>query len=70
MNPYDHEDAFKAANLHAGAVVNLPEAVKWAKDHDLALCIINDARKTYSDLFDAFIAGVDYGRKNPLEKSE
>lgn len=69
MNPYDHEDAFKAANLHAGNVVNLSDALQFNTDKDMARALIFEAQKQYEELFNAFIAGVDYGRKNPRDKS-
>lgn len=68
MNEYDHEDAFKNANLCAGRLTKLSEALKFIKDRDTACAIILDCQKKYNDLFTAFIEGVDYGRKNPLHK--
>lgn len=65
MNEYDHGDAFKDANLHAGRVVSLPEVLKRVTSKEQARAAIGEALVTYENLFTAFIAGVDYGRKNP-----
>lgn len=65
MNEYDHEDAFKAANLCAGRLTKLSDALCVATDKYCAELIIADCQKKYADLFTAFIEGVDYGRRNP-----
>lgn len=65
MNDYDHEDAFKEANRCAGRLTNLAEALKTAESRDQASRIIKDAQEVYLNLFNAFIEGVDYGRRNP-----
>lgn len=67
MNIYDHEDAFKDANLCAGRLTNLPEALKMATDKDQARIIIRDCQDMYVNLFHAFIEGVEWGRKHPIE---
>lgn len=69
MNPYDHEDAFKDANLCAGRKTKLSEALKMAPDKDVARLIIADSQDRYQSLFDAFIEGVAYGRENPKKDS-
>lgn len=53
MNPYDREDA----NMPAGRKVR-----------QQAMLIIDGYKTMHEALFDAFIAGVEYGRKNPVEK--
>ncbi len=70
MNVYDHEDAFKDANLCAGSKVKLSEALKSCQNKDLASVIIHDTQQRYRDLFDAFIEGVEYGRRNPAQPTE
>lgn len=67
-NSYDHEDAFKAANLHAGRVIALPAGLKAARDMNHARVLIDSMQDDYQRLFDAFIEGVRYGRENPLER--
>ena len=68
MNNYDHEDAFNSANIFAGGRTKLAEALKLATDKCQASKIIEDAQRQYENLFDAFIEGVDYGRKHPKPK--
>lgn len=65
MNHYDHEDAFKEANLCAGRAVNLPEAIKLSLNKDQARLMILQCQDQYLALFDAFIQGVAWGRNNP-----
>lgn len=67
MNQYDHEDAFKDANLFAGSKTALADALKWCSDKDTARKIIEDAQRQHLNLFEAYIAGVEYGRLNPKE---
>ena len=62
MNIYDHEDAFKAANLHVGKVIDLLAGLKCAKDLDQARVIIGTMQGEYEKLFDTFIAGVAWAR--------
>lgn len=68
MNVYDHEDAFKSANRHAGSVVKLGDAIKHVTDRDSAVRIIDDCRNHYEDLFDAFISGVAWARQEEKNK--
>lgn len=68
MNIYDHEDAFRAANLCAGNLTQLANVLKVSTDKDHARLLIEECQKTYENLFQAFIEGVDYGRKNPLQE--
>jgi hypothetical protein len=70
VNAYDHEDAFKEANLCAGNKIKLVDALKICKDKEVARVIISELRDQYQALFDAFIEGVDYGRRNPLPEDE
>ena len=65
LNEYDHEDAFKSANMCAGRLTNMVEALKFCKDKDVARVLIGQMQETYQNLFTAFIEGVDYGRRNP-----
>lgn len=65
MNPYDHEDAFKDANRCAGRTTQLAEALKQVETQTQARTIILDCQNQYEALFNAFIEGVEYGRKNP-----
>lgn len=65
MNPYDHEDAFKDANLCAGKYTRLADALKGCDNKDLARNIIEECKDNYERLFNAFIEGVEYGRRNP-----
>lgn len=67
MNEYDHEDAFKYANLCAGRLTKLADALKSAQSKDQASLIIQDCQLKYQDLFTAFIEGVEFGRKNPIK---
>ena len=67
MNVYDHEDAFKDANLCAANKVKIAEALRGCTDRHLAISIIGDAQTQYQKLFDAFIEGVAYGREHPLK---
>ncbi len=69
MNAYDHEDAFKPANRCAGAKTKIGEALKMADTQDQARLILLDLQERYQALFDAFIEGVDWGRKNPKAES-
>jgi hypothetical protein len=62
MSIYDHEDAFEAANLHAGRVIDLPAGLKAAKDMDQARMIIGTMQGQYENLFEAFVAGVSWAR--------
>ncbi len=66
INIYDHEDAFKVANLCAGRRIKLVDVLKLCKDKDTAQLIIKGMQDQYENLFEAFIEGVEYGRKNPL----
>lgn len=66
MNPYDHEDAFKAANLYAGRVIDLPAGLKACSDMDQAKIMIASMQGDYQQIFAAFIEGVAYGRANKL----
>jgi hypothetical protein len=61
----DHEDAFKEANRCAGRKTKLSDVLKHAITKEQAQLVIFDSQEKYKDLFDAFIEGVDYGRKNP-----
>ncbi len=65
MNPYDHEDAFKSANRCAGRLTKLADALKTAETDLQARMIISDCQEKYQAIFDAFIEGVEYGRRNP-----
>jgi hypothetical protein len=67
MNPYDHEDAFVAANRCAGRYTNLSAALRHADNQDMARIIIEDCKEKYQNYFDAFLEGVEYGRANPKE---
>lgn len=62
MKIYDHEDAFKAANLHAGRVIDLLVGLKCAEDMDQARAMISSMQGEYEKLFEAFIAGVSWAR--------
>lgn len=65
MNHYDHEDAFKEANLCAGRFTNLAEELKDIKNPRVFELVIEDLKKKYEIIFSAFIEGVEWGRKNP-----
>lgn len=67
MNVYDHEDAFADANRCAGRRTKLADALKSCTSKDMAVKMINDLQVIYLDLFEAFIEGVEYGRRNPKE---
>lgn len=67
MNIYDHEDAFKEANLCAGQRTALADVLKAGLKKEHALAVIQGLQDTYLQLFEAFIEGVDYGRKHPSE---
>lgn len=68
MNEYDHEDAFKDANLCAGRRTKLADALRRTHDKHLAHLIIADCQEKYLQIFEAFIEGVEWGRNNPKEK--
>lgn len=68
MNIYDHEDAFKFANRIAGKLTKLSDALKICNTQEQARLVILDCQEKYEALFEAFIAGVDYGRKNPKDE--
>lgn len=65
MNHYDHEDAFKDANRCAGRRTKLSDALKVAANVDSARVIIEDCQEKYLTIFEAFLEGVEYGRRNP-----
>lgn len=67
MNTYDHEDAFKDANYCAAKYTNLGDAIKLCGNKEVAALIIKELQDRYLHLFDAFIEGVDYGRRHPKE---
>lgn len=67
-NLMKHEDAFKAANLHAGKVVNLVDILQSSTPLT-APFLIESAQNAYEFVFAAFIAGVDYGRTNPTNQN-
>lgn len=68
MNIFDHEDAFADANRCAGRRTNLSEVLRSIESTDQAVRIIEEAKKTHSNLFESFIEGVEWGRANPKEK--
>ncbi len=65
VNEYDHEDAIKDANGYAGRNIDIPKALKFAASKDQAMVIIVGLQDDYLKMFNAFIAGVDWGRENP-----
>lgn len=65
MNITDHEDAFSAANRCAADKIDLVNVLKRLKTREEAVTTIEEACQTYSNLFDAFIEGVEHGRRNP-----
>lgn len=65
LDIFDHEDAFSSANRHAQEVVGIAEKLKNAANEDEAKAAIAVGQVKHQELFTAFIAGVDYGRKNP-----
>lgn len=67
LNEYDHEDAFKDANLCAGRKTNLSDALKFCRDKDTARQIIGDLQGKHQALFEAFIEGVEWGRRHPKD---
>lgn len=67
MNHYDHEDAFKEANRCAGRATNISKALQTVETESQARLLLEDLQKQYVALFGAFIEGVEYGRKNPVE---
>ena len=64
MNSYDHEDAFRDANLHAGKVTDMPTALHSVQNLDHARVIIADLQFQYDRVFEAFIAGVAWARED------
>lgn len=65
MNEYDHDDAFREANLCAGKLTDIGNAIKSAESKLQAQIILEELKKQYEKYFTAFIEGVDYGRKHP-----
>ena len=63
MNIYDHEYAFKEANLCAGRRTKLADALGTAMDQHTARLIIQDCQDKYTNVFEAFIEGVAYARE-------
>lgn len=70
MNTYDHEDAFRDANLHAGRVIDLPAGLKTARSMDQARAMIGTMQDQYEKLFEAFIAGVAWAREEAKQRTK
>jgi hypothetical protein len=66
MKP-EHEDAYPAANRYAGEVTNLGKALSECSTTDEAKNTIAASQVVYTAIFNAFIAGVDWGRKNEVK---
>lgn len=62
---YEHEDAFQEANKCAERLTSLSTALAYAKTEDEKAAAVYACRAAYQKFFSAFIAGVDYGRRNP-----
>lgn len=62
---YEHEDAFKEANRCAGRLTRLAARLSNAVTDLEKRRVLEECRVEYQNLFSAFIAGVDFGRKNP-----
>lgn len=70
MNEYDHEDAFKYANRCAGRLTALADALKLSESKEQGQRIISVCMDNYEKLFTAFLEGVDFGRRHPMDMSK
>ncbi len=65
FDPYEHEDAFQAANICAGTLTDLAGRLDGASTASEAKERLEDCKVAYERVFEAFLRGVDWGRKNP-----
>lgn len=62
---YEHEDVFKEANECAARLTSLASRLSGCKTNVEKQRVIEECRDAYQKFFSAFIAGVDFGRRNP-----
>ena len=65
----EHDDCFKHANIYAADKVDLISEIKKCTTREQVKWRIKNVQDKYLDLFEAFIAGVDHGRKNARVKN-
>lgn len=68
MSIYYHKDAFRDATKCAARLTKLGDELHVVEKIELAWIVFNSLKDKHRLIYDAFLEGVDWGRKHPRQK--